>query len=105
MSKNLDISKPWKYKDKWLVWPNTVLEYFDLVDCNDTINGVCLEGKSMTECIDSCLDKDCGAGYHVRFASGKTVCVPLKITRSYVNPVYLLQHQSFYPGLDHVDIS
>jgi len=103
-----DIPTPWKYensKGNWLIWPNTVLDILSVVDCNDTIDGICLKNKSLKQCLDECM-RECGAGYHIQFPSGKTICVPVRTSiHPDLNPVYRLRRQSMYPELNHVKIS
>jgi hypothetical protein len=100
-----DLVKPWKYKDKWYIWPETVLDILEISDCNDTINGICLSGKSVEDCIDQCVG-DCAAGYHVQFDDGRTICVPIRTSiHPDLNPVYRLRTQNIYPELSHVKIS
>lgn len=101
-----NIPKPWQYKNKWLVWPETVLDFMQLSDCDDDIEGICLTGKSVKECIDSC-SKGCGAGYHILFHdTGSTVCVRLKTSNQpNMNPAFRLRRQSFYPELNDVTVS
>lgn len=99
------LPKPWKYKDKWLVWPNTVLDVMDVVDCSDTINGVCIDGKSFEECMEVCIG-DCGLGYYIKFRDGRSICAPIRtVLHPHLNPVYRLRRQEIYPQLDHVSVS
>jgi hypothetical protein len=101
----LTLPKPWVYKKKWLVWPKVVLDFIDVVGCNDTIDGICTTGKSVEECLDTCV-RGCGAGYHVQFQNGKSICVPILTNiHPHLNPAYRLRKQSIYPNLDHVVVS
>ena len=100
----LDIEKPWQYKNKWLVWPETVLDIITISDCNDTVNGICLSGKTIEECIDECKGS-CGAGYHIQFENGSTLCAPILTNINYQNPIHRLRRKSIYPELNNVKIS
>ena len=101
----MDIPKPWSYNGKWMVWPKTVFDMINIVDCDDTINGVCLSGKTIEQCIEECTD-GCAAGYHVQFESGNTICVPIRTyIHPYLNPVHRLRNQSIYSELDRVKVS
>ena len=103
-----DIEKPWKYKNKWLVWPETVLDNITISDCNDTVNGICLSGKTIQECIDECIDECkefCAAGYHIQFENGNTLCAPIRTNINYQNPIHRLRRKSIYPELNNVKIS
>ena len=51
MSEEFKINKPWLYKDRWLIFPDTVFSNLDLTDCNDTINGICTNNKTLEQCI------------------------------------------------------
>ena len=31
-----DLPKPWKYKNNWIIWPETILDILTVSDCNDT---------------------------------------------------------------------
>lgn len=99
-----DLPKSTRYKD-WLIWPGTVLNFIDTVGCNDTIDGVCYKNKSVQECIDTCVN-DCGAGYHIEYGNGKTVCVPIYTSiHPYLNPAYRLRKQSIYPELSNTKVT
>jgi hypothetical protein len=99
------LSRPRVYKDKWLVWPDAVFDAMDVESCDDTISGVCKTHKTVDECIDSCID-GCGAGYHVEFGDGSTVCVPIR-TDIYplLSPVHRLKPKSVFPRLSKVAVS
>ena len=100
-----DISKPWQYKNKWMVWPKTTLDSIIISDCNDTINGICLSGKTISQCIDECKE-GCDAGYHMEFENGTTLCAPLLTNnRPHLNPVHRLRRKEIYPELKNVKIS
>jgi hypothetical protein len=100
-----DIPKPWKYKNKWIVWPETTLDSIIISDCNDTINGICLSGKTITQCIDECKEGS-AAGYHMEFKNGTTLCAPLLTNnRPHLNPVHRLRKKEIYPELENVKIS
>ena len=104
-STNTYIPLPQKYQDKWLIWPKTVLSFMNNADCDDTINGICLKNKTVTECVSECKG-ECGAGYHVQFENGNTICVPIRTAiHPYLNPVYRLQNQNMYPQLKNVQVS
>ena len=99
------LKHPELYKDKWLVWPHTVMNDIDIVDCNDTIQGICTKGKTLYECIDSCKG-DCAAGYHVQYKNGESVCVPVRTNiHPRLNPVFRLRDQAIYPQLSDVEVN
>lgn len=107
----LSISQPYKYKDDWLIWPNTVLDYLSATDCDDTIHGYCLSNKSIYECINEC-SKNCTTGYFIEIENNKTICVPilegltvLKDLSKDINPAYRLRPQSIYPELAKTKVS
>jgi hypothetical protein len=100
-----DISKPWQYKNKWMVWPETTLDSIIISDCDSTINGICLSGKTINQCIDECKE-GCSAGYHMQFENGTTLCAPLLTNnRPHLNPVHRLRRKEIYPELKNVKIS
>jgi hypothetical protein len=101
------LEKPWLYKDKWLVFPDSVFSSMDTTDCNDTISGVCYTDKSFDECVQICSDapnKSCGAGYYV--TGGKdSICVPIKTSvHEFLNPVYRLRKKGIYPSMKNLNI-
>lgn len=101
----LNIPLPEKYKNKWYIWKDTVLDFIEIADCADTQNGICLSGKNLYECIDEC-NSGCSAGYHIEFNSGKTICVPIRTDiHPKLNPVYRLRKKILYPELKNVKIS
>ena len=98
------VNKPYKYGDKWSVWPKTILNDMEISDCNDTIEGVCLENQTLDECINRCTG-DCGAGVYFKFHNGKSICVPIRTAvHPSFNPIYRLRKQSYYDIKD-VDVS
>ena len=99
------LSKPWKYKEEWLVWPNSAIDNMDYnrVDCEDTIDGVCYYNIPIEECIDKSTD---GFGYHVRFKNGNSLCAPLRTSiYSDINVVYKLVNQKAHSELNDVSVS
>lgn len=100
-----NIPNPWKYENKWLVWPNTTLENLSLSDCNDTVHGYCLTNKNLEQCISEC-NEDCAAGYLIELPNNKTICVPIRqVLDANSNPVHRLVPKSTYPELDKVNIT
>lgn len=100
-----NLTKPWQYKDKWMIWPDTVFDFIDIVDCNDTINGICLKNKTVEQCIDQCVGS-CAAGYHIQLKNGRSICVPIRTDiHPYLNPVFRMRKKSIYPQLDNAKIS
>ena len=98
------VNKPYKYNDIWTIWPNTILNSMEISDCNDTINGVCLENQTLDECINRCTG-DCGAGVYFKFHDGKSICVPIRTAvHPTFNPIYRLRKQAYYDIKD-VDVS
>jgi hypothetical protein len=99
------LSSPRVYKDKWLVWSDAVFDSIDVESCDDTISGVCKTHRTVDECIDACTD-GCGAGYHVEFEDGSTVCVPI-LTDIYplLSPVRTLKPKSLFPRLSKIAVS
>ena len=91
---------------QWNIWSNTILENMELSDCNDTIDGVCLQNKTLEECISECSGQ-CGAGVYFKFSTGKSICVPIRTgMHPTLNPVYRLRKQEYYNLLPkNVDVS
>jgi len=103
--KNSNLPKPWLYKNKWVVWPETALDTMTISNCRDTVRGICETGKTLNECIDQC-ELSCGVGYHIEFESGKTICSSIKKSdRPSLNPIHRLKKKETYPELSKVKIS
>lgn len=100
-----DLPKPWQYKNKWVIWPETVLDAIYISNCKDTIKGICETRKSVKDCIDNC-DLSCALGYHIEFENGKTIsaCIRTDIY-PYLNPIHRLKRKELYPELSNVKIS
>jgi len=103
-----NLEKPWRYKDNWLVFPNTVINNIEISDCAETTRGACIDNQTLEQCIKLC-EKDgkyCGVGYHIQFKDGRSICAPL---RTSVNPhlsmIHRLRRQSIYPEFDNVFVS
>ena len=98
------VNKPYKHNDSWLVWPETLFTKMDITDCNDTIDGVCLTNKSLSECIDEC-NEDCGAGLYFEIPNDKSICVPIRTAiHPTLNPIYRLRRQKYYDGLGDIKV-
>jgi len=102
------LEKPWIHDKKWLVFPNSVLTNLGLADCNDTISGVCYQGKTLDECIKTCGDntyKGCSAGYYITGAD-QSICVPLNTSvHTFLNPVNMLRKKDIYPSMKNLNVS
>src|SRR3989344_807387 len=96
------IKPPKKYKNKWLIFPDSVFLSPDISDCNDTTTGICRRDFTLEQCIDDCeQDYKCEAGYFVKEKDKKQGwCVPI---RTYVHPDlspnYRLRKKDTYPFL------
>lgn len=101
----VDLIKPWIYDNKWYVWSNTVFDSMDIMGCYNTLNGICTSGKTIEECISTCLG-DCAAGYHVSFSDGSSMCASmLTVPPLYTSPVHQLRDQKIYPELNDVVVT
>lgn len=104
---NLD--KPLRYdllNDEWLIFPNTVLSHIHISDCANTVNGVCIDDKTIEQCIELCNNDDSGVGYHVQFDDNRSICVPIRTSHNpELNPVHRFRKQSIYPAFDNVAVS
>jgi hypothetical protein len=102
-------TKPEKYKynERVLMFPNTVLYPMELHDCNDTITGMCLKGLTLNECIDLSLkSNDSDIGYYVEIEGKDNICVPIRSAiYSTINPSFSLRNQNIYGFNDKVKIT
>lgn len=94
------IEKPILYRDKWLVFNDTVFSDLDSIDCNDTVSGVCYENKTIDDCISLCdKERNCNSGYYID-TGNTTICVPVKdYIHKELNPSYRLRNKIIYPTL------
>jgi hypothetical protein len=99
------LNKPWKYKKNWLIFPNTIYDNIEISNCENTINGVCIDNKTIEECIKLCNGDNCSHGYHIQFKDGKSICLPLKTNDLNINPVRRLRKQYIYPEFNNVNVS
>jgi hypothetical protein len=100
-----DLPKPWLYKNKWIVWPETALDAMTISNCRDTVSGICETGKTLNDCIDQCKIS-CALGYHIEFENGKTICSSIKNNdKPFLNPIHRLKKKDTYPELSKVKIS
>ena len=110
MSKDIyNLKKPKVVDDKWLIFPNTILNNLNSKDCSDTIEGICYEDKNFNECVDLCSKNDnCYHGYYIdQKGENNNICVPL-LTKEFnynTNPIYSFRSQEIYPELDNMDVS
>ena len=107
-TKKFDINKPWRYNKDWLIFPETVFNEIQILDCNDTTRGVCINNKTLEECIGLCKldDKYCGAGYHIKFRDGRTICAALRTdVLPHLNVSSRLRRQSVYPEFNDVTVN
>lgn len=98
--------KPWQYNNKWLVWPETIFDSIETMDCDRALNGICLSGKTLEKCIEECKN-GCAYGYHIQFENGQSICAPIQTSKyTYKNPVHRLRNKSIYnPILNNVKVS
>ena len=94
------ISHPVKYtkNDNILIFPNSVFAQISTADCNDTINGNCINDISFDECVSKCTDNPdkCAVGYYIKTPTSN-ICVPIDInTFKNSNPVYKLRVKDIY---------
>ena len=100
-----NLKKPMLKDNNWLIFQDSIFNNLSVMDCNDTVEGICYTDKTFDQCIQSCKDNaSCGAGYYIK-GLGKNICVPLRTTiYRDVNPIYRLRNQSIYPELDNMDV-
>ena len=98
------IPDPVRYKN-FLVWPGTVLNMMDYIDCAQTAKGYCMSGKSLEECIDITAAEGTGLGTLITYPNSDTICMPIR-TDVYpnVNPLHNLRIQAIYPQLRHTTV-
>jgi hypothetical protein len=86
----------------WYLFPDSTLSNLELSDCNDTINGICENTKTLGECIKKCDNDACKYGYFIK-GSKRNYCVPL-LNYSEDSPIYYrLRNKNIYPELRHLE--
>ena len=90
-----------KIKDNWILFPNSIFSKLITADCNDTVEGICYNDKSLEECINKCKDSPlCDFGYYI---SNPKLCVPLWNSTKEYDPFYRIRNKSIYPELKNSD--
>jgi len=104
-----NIPKPYRYGEDWLVFPDTTYTKLDILDCDDTTRGLCIEDMSINQCIDECkkFSKYCTFGYYVKTRGGKSLCAPLRTIEIYpdLNPVSIIANKDTYPEFVNAEVS
>lgn len=103
------ISHPVKYanNDNILLFPNSTFAQISTLDCNDTINGNCINNISFDECVSKCTDNPdkCAVGYYIKTPTSK-ICVPIDInTFKQSNPVYKLRKKDIYDEFKNSEVT
>jgi hypothetical protein len=102
----MDLRKPYKYKKDWIVFNDTTFNFMNNIDCDDTVNGVCLKDISLDKCIDECAKLKSSYGYYINGDSIGTVCVPIYTElHEDINPLYRLRNADYYPVLKNVNVT
>ena len=95
---NYNINKP-SVKDDWVIFPNSIFSNLETMDCNDSIEGICYNDKTLNQCISLCeKSPECDYGYYINKNIGQNICVPLK---KHNNPIHRLRKKDIYPILDN----
>jgi hypothetical protein len=75
----------------------------DIMQCNDTVEGVCTTGNTLEECINTCTG-DCQAGYYISFSNGQSICAPIRTAiKTGRDPIYRVRTKNEFPDLADVD--
>lgn len=106
MTKN--INKPYRYENKWLVFPDTTFNKLDILDCDDTTRGMCIENVSLEDCIKECekFSQYCTFGYYVKTNNNRTLCAPLR-TELYpnLNPLSIMANKNTYSEFSDTNVN
>lgn len=90
--------------NKYLIFPDTTIDKIQFSDCNDTIEGICYNDKSLDECIELCEKSNkCGIGQYITTYE-KNYCVPLK-SDLYPDMYFTrkMRNKNIYPELNNAD--
>jgi hypothetical protein len=97
-----EINNPIEYKGEsgkgknFILFPETTFKNIKFFDCNDTIDGICYEDKTLDECIKMCEPPHCGIGQYITTQKG-SICVPNKSdVYPDLNPSHKLRRQNIY---------
>ena len=104
-SKQHVVPRPRLHDNKWVVWKDTIIDVYNVLDCDNTTSGVCFQSKTLKECMKGC-DGECAAGYYIKLSNGQPICVR---TRSLIipeiNPVYRLINKNSLDILKNHEVS
>lgn len=93
------ISHPVKYAENSdiLLFPDSTFAQISSMDCNDTIEGTCINGISFDDCVSKCTSSDkCDVGYYIKTPTSR-ICVPIDTNRlEDSNPLYKLRNKNIY---------
>jgi hypothetical protein len=90
-----------------VVFPETTIKEINSADCNDSVSGVCIQGKTFEQCINICnkqnkgdLSAACSSGYYISDPNNNNnnICVTLR-EKEFGNPYYMIRNKSIYPPL------
>lgn len=101
-----EIEPPYRYKN-YLIFPNTIFQNINISDCNDSLNGMCLEKvKSIEECIDTATAKNqiSGAGYFIQGKYGNFCAQTRTDLHPFLNPALRLRRKDTYPELENMNV-
>lgn len=103
------IPHPVKYdrNDNILIFPGSTFDQISTLDCNDTVDGNCINNISFDECITKCTDNPdkCAVGYYIKTPISK-ICVPIDVnTLKQSNPVYKLRRKDMYQELEKSEVT
>lgn len=93
------ISHPVKYTENSdiLLFPDSTFAQISATDCNDTIDGTCINDISFDDCVSKCTSSDkCVVGYYIKTPTSK-ICVPIdNNSLEDSNPLYNLRNKNIY---------
>lgn len=85
------MKKPYEIRE-WDVYEDKLIDNINIYDCDNTVNGFCIENLTLDECLNESKD----SGYFIEYKNGRTICVPLN-TYLRVNDFYWIVDQNKYP--------
>ena len=56
---NFNLTTPVLKDNKWLIFPDTIFDRLEVMDCNDSIDGTCHTDKNFDQCIKTCDPDSC----------------------------------------------
>lgn len=84
----------------WNVFPNAIFSNLELVDCDKSTTGYCINADTYKDCIKICEQQGAKVGYFIETPDRDNICVPLNVYREKIaTPYHRITSRDNYPIL------